>query len=274
MNKQNPQKGDGWTPVNRRGGLPYYRFANMTHQRGIVHGIFTRQGGKSQAPFNSLNTGLGIGDRADAVAENRRRVAACLGVNSLMFIHQVHGSGIKVFREGKGKGPCHNAVGDAMVTDMPGIGLAIQVADCQAVVLYDPVCGVVANVHSGWRGSIVNIIGRTVETMTEEFGCDPGNLLAGVGPSLGPCCAEFVNYQQEIPEKWWSYRVSEDHFDFWAMSRYQLHKAGIPSENIEITGHCTHCHPEQFFSYRAEGITGRFVVVAGLTGNGDQNQGS
>ena len=142
-----------------------------------------------------MNVGLGIGDRTDAVAENRRRVAACLGVDSLIFSNQVHEDGIRVFRDG-GPGFSHkNEVGDAMVTDVPGICLAIQVADCQAVVLYDPDRAVVANVHSGWRGSIINIIGRTVETMTVEFGCDPGNLLAGVSPSLGPCCAEFVNYQ-------------------------------------------------------------------------------
>jgi YfiH family protein len=258
-------------PMNRMDQLPFRLFANMAHQPGLVHGIFTRQGGKSQPPFSSLNVGLGIGDRTDAVAENRRRVAACLGMDNLIFSNQVHEGGIRVFRDG-GPGFSHkNEVADAMVTDVPGICLAIQVADCQAVVIYDPDRAVVANIHSGWRGSIINIIGRTVESMIVEFGCDPGNLLAGVSPSLGPCCAEFVNYRQEIPERLWSYRVSKDNFDFWAMSRDQLHRAGIPNENIEITGQCTRCHPEQFFSYRAERVTGRFVVAAGLTGNGDQS---
>ena len=145
-------------------------------------------------------------------------------------------------------------------------------ADCQAVVIYDPDRAVVANIHSGWRGSTINIIGRAVETMTAEFGCDPGSLLAGVSPSLGPCCAEFVNYKQEIPEKLWPHKVSEDHFDFWAISRDQMIKAGIPHANIEIGGCCTRCNLERFFSYRAERVTGRFVVAAGLLGKAGRKE--
>ncbi len=264
--------GHKYVPIkHQEGGVPFYRFANMADHPGFVHGIFTRQGGESHAPFDTLNVGLGIGDQSDAVSGNRHRVAACLGVDQLIFIHQVHEDGIHVLKDrdwqgGPGYGHA-NKPGDAMITDVPGICLAIQVADCQAVVLYDPDRVVVANIHSGWRGSIINIIGRTVETMSGEFGCDPSRLLAGVSPSLGPCCAEFKNYEQEIPEKFWPYRVSEDHFDFWAISRDQLIQAGISNENIEITGCCTRCHPEQFFSYRAERVTCRFVVAAGLAGN-------
>lgn len=256
------------TGPNMRGDLPYYRFANMAGLPGLVHGIFTRQGGASKAPFNALNVGLGLGDQPDAVSVNRRRVAACLGVDQLLFINQVHGDRILVVRDRYGKvgGGLEHASGDAMITDVPGICLAIQVADCQAVIIYDPDRAVVANIHSGWRGSTINIIGRTVETMTAEFGCEPGSLLAGVSPSLGPCCAEFVNYRQEIPEKLWPHKVSEDHFDFWAISRDQMIKAGIPHANIEIGGCCTRCNLERFFSYRAERVTGRFVVAAGLMG--------
>lgn len=260
--------GNTLTGPNMSGDLPFYRFANMAGLPGLVHGIFTRQGGTSKAPFDALNVGLGLGDQPDAVSVNRRRVAACLGVDQLLFINQVHGDRILVVRDqddtlGGGR---EHASGDAMITNVPGICLAIQVADCQAVVIYDPERCVVANVHSGWRGSTLNIVGRTVETMIAEFGCNPGSLLAGVGPSLGPCCAEFMNYRQEIPEKYWSHKLSEDHFDFWAISRSQLVKAGIPHANIEISGCCTRCNPERFFSYRAERVTGRFVVAAGLLG--------
>lgn len=256
--------------LNRKEGVPYYQFANMAVQPGLVHAIFTRQGGQSRTPFNSLNVGLGIGDQPEVVAENRRRVAACLGVDRLMFAHQMHGDGILTVKTGDllgQAGALHEKKrADAMITDAPGICLGIQVADCQAVVVYDPDRAVVANVHSGWRGSIVNIIGRTVQTMIAEFGCDPGNLLAGISPSLGPCCAEFMNFKQEIPREFWSYRISKDHFDFWAISRDQLIQAGVPKKNIEISGCCTRCHPDHFFSYRLAQVTGRFVVVAGLRG--------
>jgi len=252
------------------GDVPYYQFANMADQPGLVHGIFTRQGGQSRAPFNFLNVGLGIGDQPDVVAVNRRRVAACLGVERLVFTHQVHGDDILTVKGGDHPGQAgalhEKQTADAMITDATGICLAIQVADCQAVVVYDPDRAVVANIHSGWRGSIVNIIGRTVQTMIVEFGCNPGHLLAGVSPSLGPCCAEFVNFVQEIPKEFWPYQISKDHFDFWAMSRDQLIQAGVPKKSIEISGWCTRCHPEQFFSYRAEQDTGRFVVAAGLCG--------
>lgn len=250
------------------GDLPHYVFANMAGQPGLVHGIFTRRGGESRVPFDSLNVCLGVGDAPGAVARNRRRIADCLGVDQLIFSNQVHAGGVRVFKNGEQRGRAGDTIdiktGDAMITDIPGICLAVQVADCQAVVIHDPHRAVVANIHSGWRGSIVNIIGRTVAAMTAEFGCDPGSLLAGVAPSLGPCCAEFVNYRREIPEKFWSYRVAQDHFDFWAMSRHQLSRAGIPEENIEMSKCCTKCHREQFFSYRAERITGRFLVAAGL----------
>lgn len=122
----------------------------------------------------------------------------------------------------------------------------------------------VANVHSGWRGSIANIIGHTLDAMKKNFGSDPAHVVAGIGPSLGPCCAEFVNYKEEIPEPFWKYRNDRRHFDFWAVSRDQLCEAGVCAENIHISGLCTRCRTDLFFSYRAEGITGRFAAIIGL----------
>jgi len=259
----------------RSGGLPAGNdisdcrlFANLAARPGIRHGIFSRRGGCSTGPFDSLNVSFGVGDRPDAVAENRKRLAARLGADRLVYSNQVHGDTILVFR-GNDRDPADGslrrpATGDAMVTDIPGLSLVIQVADCQAVVLYDPARAVVAAIHSGWRGSIVNIIGKTVAAMSAEFGCDPADLLAGVGPSLGPCCAEFVNYRAEIPETWWRYRIADAHFDFWSMSRDQLCQAGVPEEGVCVSGVCTCCNADRFFSYRAQNTTGRFAVAIGL----------
>ena len=154
---------------------------------------------------------------------------------------------------------------DAMVTDIYGRNLVIQIADCQAVLLYESSRRVIANVHCGWRGSIQNIIGRTVTTMEQHFGCRPNRILAGIGPSLGPCCAEFINYSKEIPMKFWQYKGLNQHFDFWSLSRDQLKAAGVAEINIESSGICTRCHTDDFFSYRAERTTGRFAAVIGLT---------
>jgi copper oxidase (laccase) domain-containing protein len=129
--------------------------------------------------------------------------------------------------------------------------------------LYDPVRAVIANIHSGWRGSIADIIGRTVAVMQQRFGCRPAEIVAGIGPSLGPCCAEFVNYRKEIPATLWSYQVSPNHFDFWALSRDQLVRAGLRPGHIETGGICTRCHSDLFFSYRAAQQTGRMAAVIG-----------
>jgi YfiH family protein len=153
---------------------------------------------------------------------------------------------------------------DALVTAARGRYLTIQVADCQAVMVYDPVRRVVANIHSGWRGSIGNIIGRTLQEMTTAFGTAAGDLIAAIGPSLGPCCAEFVHYRKEIPRSFWPYKNTDHHFNFWAISHDQLCEAGVPTGHIFTSKLCTRCHTDRFFSYRGEGTTGRFAAVIGL----------
>jgi purine-nucleoside/S-methyl-5'-thioadenosine phosphorylase / adenosine deaminase len=122
----------------------------------------------------------------------------------------------------------------------------------------------VANIHSGWRGSVGNIIGRTIQVMTSEYSSRPRELVCGVGPSLGPCCAEFVNYRKEIHESFWRYRRPGDYFDFWKISRDQLLTAGVPRGHICVSGICTKCNPHLFFSYRRDSKTGRFATVVGI----------
>jgi YfiH family protein len=267
--------------------------------------MFTRQGGVSQPPFDSLNVGLGVGDDPAAVIENRNRVLSCLGVHRAIFLNQVHGADILVLDRDDpidpnlfwdsgarhpGSGPLpakdpvvsdlamdavvsnpaksavmSNLAADAVVTNLARCALVIQVADCQAVMLADPVRNVIANVHSGWRGSIENIIGRCVDVMIHRFGCDPRHILAGISPSLGPCCAQFIHYRQEIPEPLWQYKFPDrDHFDFWRMSKDQLAEKGVSRHHIFTMSECTRCRPDRYFSYRQAGQTGRFACAIGL----------
>jgi YfiH family protein len=249
--------------------VPLYQFSHLAACDGIRHGIFTRNGGNSPPPFNSLNVGHGICDDDGRVEANRRAIGRCFRGAELVYARQVHGRqviNLADYPEGQREHP-HPAepiVGDAMVTDQPQKVLVIQVADCQSVLLYEPVRQVVANVHCGWRGSIQNIIGRTVETMEQQFDCKPGNIIAGIGPSLGPCCAEFTNYKTEIPPAFWNYKDSNHYLDFWSISSDQLTNAGVAPENIETSRICTRCRADEFFSYRSEKITGRFAAVIGL----------
>jgi YfiH family protein len=246
---------------NRRNGVSYLQFPNLKDFSELRHSVFTRRDGCSRAPYRSLNTSFSVGDAPYRVDRNRQSIRHCLEATELVFSRQVHGTDVAVL---SGPPDGQPPMVDALVTAAQGRYITIQVADCQAVMVYDPVQRVVANIHSGWRGSIGNIIGSTLQEMTAAFGTAAGDLVAGIGPSLGPCCAEFVHYRREIPRPFWPYKNADHHFNFWAISQDQLCESGVPTENIFVSRLCTRCHTDRFFSYRGEGITGRFAAVIGL----------
>ena len=277
--------------AKQKNGVSFFEFPKLADLSGILHKVFTRNNGRSKGPFRSLNVSFGVGDNDQNVLENRTIISRCINRKDLVFLDQVHGTRIVVFSKDhhffrvfdtadcfKGEysevlvGPTDTFdidaeprfEADAIVTDIPGKFLVIQVADCQSVLICDPVQKVVANVHSGWRGSINNIIGCTLRVMVNSFGCRSRNMVAGVGPSLGPCCAEFVNYKKEIPEAFWKYKNDTNHFDFWSISRDQLCEEGVLLENVDLSRMCTKCDSNHFFSFRREGTTGRFAALIGL----------
>jgi len=158
---------------------------------------------------------------------------------------------------------------DALVTDLPEVGIMVQHADCQAVLLFDPLRRVIGAVHSGWRGSVQNILGKTVGLIVSRYHSRAEDLLAVISPSLGPCCSEFVNHRHELPPHFQRYRAGENHFDFWRISQEQLIAAGLRPASISVAGVCTSCSRD-YFSYRracreGDGVTGRncSVVVLG-----------
>ncbi|MDA3894999.1 MAG: peptidoglycan editing factor PgeF [Desulfobacteraceae bacterium] len=254
--------------LNYKNGLHFFSYSKFDAFVDIRHGVFTRNNGIRSGAYNSLNVGLSVGDKKESVVNNRKKIAHCMSSQELVFINQIHKTNIIVFKNNDADRLAETKpssfTGDAMITNIPGKFLAIQTADCQGIVLYDPKNKVVANVHSGWQGSINNIAGACVESMKTEFDCRPENIYAGISPSLGPCCAEFINYQQEIPEKFWCYKNTALYFDFWKISTHQLKEAGVIPKNIEISNICTKCNSHLFFSYRKKNNTGRFVSVIGL----------
>ena len=245
--------------------VPYYLFPRLSRHPSLVHAIFTRQGGVSRRPYNSLNIGYGTGDLDEDVQTNIRIMKNALGVGRLRFLRQVHGQHLVVLKGRGGQGPAEVPRGDALITDRTRLALMIKQADCQAVILFDPSNRVVANVHCGWRGNARNILGAAVGRMKEEFGSEPPRLMAAIGPSLGPCCAEFVSHEEIFPKAFRRFMVRKNHFDLWAVSRWQLMEAGLTEQNIELARICTKCRTDLFFSYRAEGITGRFATLVMLT---------
>jgi YfiH family protein len=242
----------------------HYRSPMLAALPGVAHGFFTRQGGVSTGPYASLNVSPAVGDQPGLAAANQRLVQQALGLAGLASAAQVHGRHAAVI----------TSMGQARVEDIPdvdilvttviGLGLLIKQADCQAVMLYDPANRVVANVHCGWRGQINNILGEAVALLRDRFGSRPRDLYAAIGPSLGPCCAEFINFRQEFPAALWGYRVRPTYFDLWRLSQDQLVATGLKPERLDVAGLCTRCGAADFFSYRRDRVTGRQGAVIAL----------
>ncbi len=226
-----------------------------------------RHGGVRNHPHHSLNLSHGVGDNEEMVILNRARLKKKHSIPFLLSAKQVHGD--KIFIADLPLLSDLEVDGyDALMTNVSGIGLLIQQADCQGISLFDPVRFSIACVHSGWKGSVLNILAKTVSAMRTEYRSDPADLQAFISPSLGPCCAEFSNHPQELPSSFLAFQVKENYFNFWQVSRMQLLKAGLRDENITIAGVCTSCSPE-FFSYRracreGDGRTGRCGTVIAL----------
>jgi YfiH family protein len=247
-----------------QGGLTFYLFPGLAKFPEVAHGVFTRRGGVSRGPYARLNLSFSVGDRPELVRENRHRVIQALGLTDLVSADQVHGLKETVIYTGNPTPEMEIPEVDILISQEPGLGLLIKQADCQAVMFYDPERRVVANVHCGWRGQVAGILGEAVSRLKETFHCRPEKLIAGIGPGLGPCCAEFRNFHQEFPKSFREYQVRPRYFDLWRLSRDQLRAAGLKPENIDIAGLCTRCRAEAFYSYRRDGATGRQGAVIAL----------
>lgn len=227
---------------------------------GLVHGSVSSHGGCSCHPYSSNNISFGVGDDMENVEKNRRLIKRRFGIPCLASAVQVHGDAVYHINEAI-KGDVRVDGYDALITDQKGVGLMIGHADCQAIILYAPTKKVIAAVHCGWRGSVRNIAAKVVMEMKERYGCSSAELHAAVSPSLGPCCAEFVNYEKELPKSFWKYSSKQNYFDFWKITRQQLAEQGLSPDRINVSGICTSCSTD-FFSYRracrdSDGVTGR-----------------
>lgn len=206
----------------------------------LIHGVTTK-------PLGSFN------DEEKSFEEQKKK----LPVNPV-FNKQVHGDKIILINER----PDQPFEADALITQQKNLPLGIKVADCQGVLIFDPKANSIAAIHSGWKSSVLNIIGKTVKKMKEVFGSDPADLLVGISPSLGPCCTQFSDPEKELPEFIRPF-IKEKHVDFWSLSLQQLKEAGVSEKQIEIMRKCTRCNADQFFSYRNDD-TGRMAVFFSL----------
>jgi polyphenol oxidase len=227
---------------------------------GFPHGFTTRTGGVSKGPFSSMNLGGRVGDAEGDVEANWRRLSETTGLR-FARVRQVHGDRVVVVEAAAL--PTEEA--DAVVTLRPGIAACVSVADCVPILIGDPRSGAVAAVHAGWRGTLAHVAARAVEVLTRTTGAHPGDLLAAIGPAIGPCCYEVSADLAQVFRDDLGARVAEprsvgSRVDLWLANELVLRKAGVDRERIEVLGRCTSCELETFFSHRRErGETGRQV---------------
>lgn len=251
--------------------LRYYRF-DLLELPGLVHGVYTRHGGVSTAPWASLNHGGTVGDERANVIENRRRVFASVErpVESIFDVWQIHGSQVICADAARPLDSLHKKA-DAILTNCPELTLFMRFADCVPVLLYDPVQKVIGIVHAGWQGTVKKIVGATINMMQAKYNSNPTDILAGIGPSIcvehyevGPEVVEQVNmaFGSDSAELLRGYNGSI-HFDLWKANRFTLEECGV--QTIQNAGICTACNTSDWYSHRAEkGKTGRFGVIMAL----------
>ncbi|MHB1455436.1 MAG: peptidoglycan editing factor PgeF [Armatimonadota bacterium] len=251
--------------------LTIYQFTNLADDDSIRHFVTTREGGFSASPYRSLNLGFHVGDDPADVIRNRSRLAAEMEIplSYFTFAKQVHGNRVAVITQqmrGAGSSDYETATPDtdAMITDAEDICLMILVADCVPILFYDPVKRVVGAAHAGWKGTVQQIASKVVTAMMMTFGSKPSDILAGIGPSIGSCCyivgEEVVTQvEQHLGKEFILHNgAGETSFDLWEANRAQLLNSGVPDANIEVARICTCCNSDKFYSYRCEGLTGRF----------------
>jgi len=224
---------------------------------GFPHGFTTRDGGVSDPPYDSLNLGGLVGDDPARVAENWRRLERASGL-AFARVQQVHGA--RVVRAVLPGAPREEA--DAVISATEGVAACVSVADCVPILLADPATGAVAAVHAGWRGTLARAAGAAVAALARDGGAAAADLVAAVGPSIGPCCYVvsedlLARFERELG----SAAVAAPErlkLDLWRANARVLVEAGVREDRIEIVGRCTSCERALFFSHRRDaGKTGR-----------------
>ncbi|MFN0014344.1 MAG: peptidoglycan editing factor PgeF [Saprospiraceae bacterium] len=231
----------------------------------LVAAESTRHGGTSPAPYHSLNLGKNTADDPANTAENRRRFCAALGFSpqKLVWSKQVHGAEVLVATTPGGADGF-----DALVTQTPGLVLSVSVADCTPVLVFDPVCRVVAAVHAGWRGAAAGIVAKTLLVMAEQYGTRGADCLAYIGTCIDECSFEVgEEVADAFDPAFKRYDPARARFfvDLKKNCSAQLLAGGLPAHHIETSPYSTVLHNKDYFSHRKEsGVTGRMLAVIGL----------
>ena len=255
-------------PLNeiKKNGVTWLSFPALEKTGMVKHAFSTRMGGVSKGPYATMNFSFTRGDDPADVKENYRRMAEALEVdmNRMVLTWQTHTTNVRVVTEedfGKGvvRDRDYRDV-DGLVTNIPGVTLITFFADCVPLYFVDKKNHAIGLSHSGWRGTVNRMGQETLRVMAREFGTDPKDVTACVGPSI---CQDCYEVGPEVIEQF-AKAFDEKHHDrlfyekpngkyqlnLWEANRIVLSEAGVPEENISVTDICTHCNPDLLFSHR------------------------
>jgi len=257
-------------PFIETNGVRYFSFDIFPGT--VTQAIFTRHGGVSPKPWDTLNVGGTVGDDAVRVRENRARSFEAVGrhIDSTFDVWQVH-SADAVPTERPRPSSEDPQKADIILTNKPHVTLYMRFADCVPVFLFDAQTHVVAIAHAGWLGTVRGATRSAVENMSRLYGSNPADIRAGIGPSIGPDHYEVgpdvvARVEQAFgpdASRLIETREGRTYFDLWEANKLQLNQAGV--EQVEVSGLCTGCHTDDWFSHRVEkGKTGRFGALIAL----------
>lgn len=250
----------------------YYTFESL-QDAGVKQVVFTRHGGVSGGHWESLNVGLTVGDDPEKVTRNRELSFAAAGrdIRTLSDSWLIHIDNVLVYDQPRPADQFSPPKADIILTDNPEVSLFMRYADCVPILIVDPMRRALGLAHAGWKGTTMKVAARAVAAMVARYGSKPENLLAAVGPSIGP---EHYEIGPEVIEQVMeAFGVDAGsllprfgratHLDLWAANHLTLTEAGV--KEIEVAGLCTAEHNGDWFSHRAEGgKTGRFGVLLAL----------
>lgn len=264
--------------LSEKGAIRFYESPLLAGLNFITHAFCSRHGGVSRGPYASLNFSAREGDSDDNVSRNLEITANSFGFSARQFItvNQVHRNEIlTIERSGFLFHTCKPMEYDGIITNRPDIAICVKTADCVPIFLVDTVRKTAGVVHAGWKGTALNIAAVAVGIFRERFSSRTENIIAVIGPAIGPCCyqvdrqvTEAISSERhkelcmipcEEPERWM--------LDLPLLNKLQLEQAGIDEKNIDLSRLCTACHTDAFFSHRKEkGRTGRalnFLMIRG-----------
>jgi YfiH family protein len=249
-------------------GVRYFQFGCLPTR----HAIFTRHGGVSPVPWGSLNVGGTVGDDLARVKKNRLLSFEALDrdPDTIFDVWQVHSADVVCARAPRPEGESYRQA-DIILTDRPEVTLFMRFADCVPIFFHDPHKGVIGVAHAGWMGTVRGAAPAAVQAMQEQYGSDPADIVACIGPSIGPDHYEIgADVILQVMQKFGDESElvlkphhGKIHFNLWEANRLLLEGVGV--NQVEVAGLCTACHTADWFSHRAEkGRTGRFGALIAL----------